>query len=325
MLAIIGRKSFAVSVALCLMASGAWAQVSGGSTARLVWPYPAGGIPDSLARYLAEEISNGLNEKYIVENRAGAAGRTGTAAAAAAAPDGKTLLLATVAMMAVYPIVYPKLNYDPFNDFKPVSMISRFDLALTTGPKAPVRTLAEYVSWVKKEAGNTSYSTPSAGSLPHFFATEFAKSIGVSLVYVPYQGATPAINDVIAGHLPMGVFGTTEVVELHKGGKLRILATSGSKRSQFVPDVPTFREQGFDIQGYGWFGVFAPAKTPDDFVDRVSKVLTDAIQSPQGRARFAAFGMEPVGSTPDELRHTQKADFQFWTPVVRASGFKPAN
>lgn len=323
MLAKFGRNCLVLISALCLLAGPAWPQ--GAGTARLVWPYPAGGIPDALARYLAEELSNGLKEKYIVENRAGAAGRTGTAASAGAAPDGKTLLLATVAMMSVYPIVYPNLNYNPFIDFRPVSQVSRFDLALTAGPKAPVRSLAEYVEWVKKDAANTSYSTPSAGSLPHFFATEFGKTIGVPLVFVPYQGATPAINDLIAGHLPMGVFGTTEVVELHKGSKLRILATSGTKRSQFVPDVPTFQEQGFNIQGYGWFGVFAPAKTPDDFVNRAARVLADAIRSPQGKARLETFGMEPIGSTPEELQRIQRADFEFWTPVVRASGFKPAD
>jgi tripartite-type tricarboxylate transporter receptor subunit TctC len=218
MLAKFGKKCLVLMTGLCLLAGLAWAQ--GAGTARLVWPYPAGGIPNALARYLAAELSNGLKD---------------------------------------------------------------------------------------------------------FFATEFGKTIGVPLVYVPYQGATPAINDLIAGHLPMGVFGTTEVVELHKGNKLRILATSGTKRSQFVPDVPTFQEQGFSIQGYGWFGVFAPAKTPDDFVNRAARVLADTIRSPQGKARLEAFRMEPIGSTPEELLRIQRADFEFWTPVVRASGFKPAD
>ena len=228
-------------------------------------------------------------------------------------------------MMSVYPIVYPSLTYDPFNDFVPITQVPRFDLALTTGPKANVRSLAEYIAWVKANPSQAVYSTPAAGSLPHFFTVQFARAAGINLTYVPYQGATPAIQDVVAGHLPMGFFGTTEVAELHKGGQLRILAVSGSKRSEFVPDVPSFRELGYEFQAYGWFGLFAPARTPKDAVERMNRVVVEALQSPAGRDRLRGFGMEPTGTTSAELARIMRADFEHWSPIVKASGFTPAN
>lgn len=320
------------STKLAVMACAAWLAGSGAAlaqatttTGRMIYAYAPGGIGDASARFVAEALSKGLGRSFIVENRAGAAGRTGTRALADAAPDGNTLGFVTVALMSVFPIVYPKLNYDPVADFAPVSHVARFDIAMASGPMVNAGSLKDFVAWVKAKPDKGSYSTPAAGSLPHFFAVSVGEATGIKLQHVPYAGAPPAINDVIAGQLPMVVSTTSDVSELHKAGKLRILATSGSKRSAIVPDVPTFKELGHNVEGYGWFAVVAPAKTPADVVDRVSKVIAAALREPATRERFEKIGLEPTGTTPTELAQIIKADRERWTPVVKASGFTPAN
>lgn len=318
------------STKLAVMACAAW--LSGGSavlaqatsTGRVIYPYAAGGIGDASARFVADALSKGLGRSFIVDNRAGAGGRTGTRAVVDAAPDGNTFGFVTVALMSVFPIVYPKLNYDAVADFAPVSQVARFDIAMASGPMVKAGSLSDFVAWVRANPDKGSYSTPAAGSLPHFFAVSVGVATGIKLQHVPYAGAPPVINDVVAGQLPMVVSTTSDVSELHKAGKLRILATSGTKRSAIVPDVPTFKELGHNVEGYGWFAVVAPAKTPADVVERVSKVIAAAMRDPATRQRFETLGMEPTGTTPTELAQIIKADREKWTPVVKASGFTPA-
>jgi tripartite-type tricarboxylate transporter receptor subunit TctC len=310
-------------VVASLVAKPALAQVSG-EPARIVFPFAAGGSGDALARIIAEHLRVALDQPVIVENRAGAQGRIGVQAVKAAAPDGKTLLLTPVAPMSVYAHVYPTLTYDPAADFEPVSQVAAFDFSIAVGPQVPAKTLAELVAWVKANPAQGSYGTPAAGTLPHFFAVQFAHTAGLDLRHVGYRGSAAALTDLIGGQIPIVVTTTSDVLEHHKAGRIRVLATSDKQRSPFLPDVPTFKQAGYDIEGTGWYGVYVPAKTPVNIVEKLNKAIVAAVQAPEVKEKLLAFGLVPTGTSAAELGRIQKADSALWAPAVKASGFTPA-
>jgi len=241
----------------------------------------------------------------------------------AAAPDGKTLLLTPVAPMSVYQHVYKSLAYDPIGDFQPVSQIATFDFGLAVGPQVPAKSLAELVDWVKANPTQGSYGTPAAGTLPHFFAVSFARAAGLDLRHVGYRGSAAALADLVGGQIPIVVTTTSDLLEQHKAGRIRVLATSDRQRSPFLPDLPTFKEAGYDIQGTGWYGVFVPAKTPSAVVERLNTAIVAAVQTPAVKERLLVFGLQPTGTSAAELGRIQKADSELWAPAVKASGFTP--
>jgi tripartite-type tricarboxylate transporter receptor subunit TctC len=260
----------------------------------------------------------------IVENRTGAQGRIGVQAVKSADPDGKTILLTPVAPMSVYQHVYKALGYDPIGDFAPLSQVATFDFAIAVGPQVPAKSLKELVAWVKTNPNQGSYGIPAAGSLPHFFGVLFGNAAGLDLRHVGYRGSAAALTDLVAGQIPIVVTTTSDLLEQHKAGRIRVLATSDKKRSPFLPDVVTFKEAGFAIEGTGWYGLFAPAKTTATTVDRLNKAIVAAVNVPQVKERLLAFGLVPTGTTPVELANIQKADSELWAPAVKASGFTPA-
>jgi tripartite-type tricarboxylate transporter receptor subunit TctC len=298
------------------------AQVSG-DTARVIFPFAAGGSGDALARLLAEHMRSALNQPVIVENRTGAQGRLGVMAVKTAEPDGKTVLLTPVAPMSVYQHVYKALLYDPIADFQPISQVATFDFSIAVGPQVPATSLKELVAWVKANPDKGNYGTPGAGTLPHFFAVSFARTAGLDLRHVSYRGSAPTLTDLVGGQISMVVTTTSDVLEQHKAGRIRVLATSGAARSPFLPEVPTFKEAGYDIVGTGWYGVFAPARTPPDVVARLNAAVVEAVKQPQVRERLLGFGLVPTGTSAAELARIQKADSELWAPAVHASGFTP--
>jgi len=300
----------------------AHAQV-GDQPVRIIFPYAAGGSGDGTSRIVAEQLHNALKRPVIVENRTGAAGRLGVQAVKAAAPDGNTLLLTPIAPMSVFQSVYKNLGYDPIADFKPITQIATFDLAVAVGPGAQAKSLKELVTWLKANPTQANYGIPAAGSLPHFFGVLFGRAAEVDLKAVTYRGSAAALTDLVGGQVPVVFTTTTDLLPMHKAGKIRILATSGAQRSPFVPDVPTFKESGYDIQGAGWYGMFAPAKTPDDIVERYAKIIVSAIGTPEIKKRLLDFGLEPTGTTSAKFAAIQKADAALWEPAVKASGFTP--
>jgi tripartite-type tricarboxylate transporter receptor subunit TctC len=316
------RALLLATALLAVFAGHARPQV-GAEPMRIVFPFVAGGSGDALARLLAEHLRVALNYPVIVENRTGAQGRLGVQAVKTAAPDGKTLLVTPVAPMSVYQHVYKSLAYDPIADFQPISQLASFDFALAVGPQVPVKSLKELVDWVKANPAQGNYGIPAAGSLPHFFGVLFAKTAGLDLRQVGYRGSAAALVDLVAGQLPMVVTTTADLLEQHKAARIRILATSGQQRSQFLPDIPTFKEAGYDIAGTGWYGVFAPAGTPPETVEKLSTTLAAGIRSPQLQERLLALGMQPTGSTAAELGRIQRQDSELWAPAVKASGFTP--
>jgi tripartite-type tricarboxylate transporter receptor subunit TctC len=313
-----------IAVAICLVAAPGTARAqTGEQPIRIVFPYAPGGSGDGTARLIAEQLRAALNRPVIVENRTGAAGRLGVQAVKAAAPDGTTLLVTPIAPMSVFQHVYPNLGYDPIADFQPITQIATFDLAVAVGPATPARSLPELVTWLKANPAQANYGMPAAGSLPHFFGVLFARAAGIDLKAVIYRGSAAALGDLVGGQVPVVFTTTTDLLQLHKAGRIRILATSGAQRSRFAPDVPTFKEAGYAIEGNGWYGMFAPARTPDDIVARYNKAVVDAIATPEVKERLMAYGLEPTGTSAAEFAAIQKADAERWAPAVKASGFTP--
>jgi tripartite-type tricarboxylate transporter receptor subunit TctC len=311
-----------LAAAICSSASSLHAQLAE-QPIRMVFPFAAGGSGDALARILAEHLREGLNKTVVVENVTGAAGRLATRQVTQAAPDGKTLLITPIAPVVVYPHVYTDLDYNPFTDLVPVSQVAAFEFGIAVGPKAPVKTLKELVAWAKANPKEASYGSPGAGALPHFFGVLFSKAAGIDLVHVGYRGSALAMTDLVAGQIPIVVTTTSDLLPMHQAKRATILATSDSKRSPLVPEVPTFREAGYDIEGTAWYAIFAPKGTPASIAEQYSKILAAAVKKPEIKAQLLKLGLYATGTTPAELAKMQKADSDRWAPAVKASGFTP--
>jgi tripartite-type tricarboxylate transporter receptor subunit TctC len=303
------------------VALAATAQAQTEKPVRIVVGFPAGATLDSLARQVAEKLRVSLNQPVIVENRTGAAGRLAAEFVKGQPGDGMTLLMTPVANMAIMPHSHKGLRYDPFLDFVPVAHVANFQIAFAVGPAVPSQTLRDYVALVKKDPKAGNYASTGAGSIPHFLGVMFARTAGIELTHVPYKGTAPALTDLVGGQIAAAVMTVPDIAQLQRAGKVRALAVAGTKRSAALPDVPTFKEQGYDLEGSGWYAVFAPAATPKETVDRLSRLVAQATQTPEVRAFIEKGGMEATGTTPAELAAMLKADYDRWGPVIKASGF----
>ncbi|HRF08450.1 MAG TPA: Bug family tripartite tricarboxylate transporter substrate binding protein [Xanthobacteraceae bacterium] len=290
---------------------------------RIVFPYAAGGNGDALSRLIAEELRKAINRPVVVENKTGAAGRLGVLEVVKAEKTGDTILITPIAPPAVHQHVFTDLPYNPDKDLVPITQICKFEFAIAVGPEVPAKTLKELVAWMKANPGKASFGTPGAGALPHFFGILFGKAVGIDFVHVGYRGSAPAIVDLLAGQIPIVVTTTSDLLAQHKAGKIRILATSDDKRSPLVPDVPTFKESGYDIVGGAWYAAYAPAGTPADVINRYAKIIAEAVQKPEMKERLLGLGLYSTGTTPEEFAKIHKADSAFWGEAVKISGFKP--
>jgi tripartite-type tricarboxylate transporter receptor subunit TctC len=287
---------------------------------RIIYPYAAGNGADSLIRLVADEMSRKLNRPVIVENRVGADGRIGVRDAKNAPADGNTFLFTPFGTMVLFPSYYKTLAYDPVQDFTPVSQMTTVDFALAVAPQGPVNDLSQLLQWLKGNPGKGSYGVPGIGAMPYFLPYRLATLARVDLRPVVYKGAALALTDVMGGQIPLICAPLSDLLAQHKAGAIRILAVSGSIRSEFAPDVPTFTEQGYDIQGLGWYAMYAPRGTPVSSVDAVRHVIVEWLHSDAGRARCEQLWMTPTGTTSDALARIQASDRERWAPVIRESG-----
>ncbi len=289
---------------------------------RMVIGFPAGASFDALGRLMADRMRASMGTPVIVENRPGAAGTIGAEAVARSAPDGRTFLLTPLASMVTEPQTSKNVRYDPFKDFAPVSLVSTFEIALVTGPAAPVKSLAEYATLVRSNREKGFYGSPAVNSLPHFFGLTFARSSGIEMTHVPFAGPAPAIQAVLGGQVPAIIAAYSDFIQLHQSGKMRILATTGGQRPQPTPEVPTFKEQGFDIEATSWYAVFLPAAAPKDVVERMSRSIGDAVRSKEVTDYLVGTGQIPSPSTPAALAERLKQDYAKFGAMIRASGIK---
>ena len=312
----------AVTMAIALASGNALAQERFDRPVRILVGFAAGGTADLMARLVADKMKDSLGQPVIVENRPGAAGRIAADAVKAAPPDGSTLMVMPIGPMAVVPHTYKTLSYDPLKDFAAVGIGATFDFALAAGPASGAKSWSEYVAWAKANPSKSSYATSGAGSLPHFFGVLLGKEAGIEMVHVAYKGSAAYVNDLMGGSIPIAVDTVADLSELHRANRIRILATSGTQRSPAVPEVPTFNELGVkNVEASGWFGFFAPARTPPATIELLNRHLNMALRSPDVVDKLRNVGMEPATSTPDEFAKRLAADYAKWGPVVKATGF----
>ena len=289
---------------------------------RIVLGFPAGASSDTITRLIADKMRVTLDRPVVIENKPGANGIVANLAVKTAAPDGNTLLMTPLASMVAFPHSYAKLDYDPFKDYVPVAHVAAFQIAFGAGADVPAKTLAEYVALAKKGGRYANFASAAVGSLPHFFGLLFARTAGLDLTHVPYKGTAQVLQALIAGEIPAAVLPIADLGTLAQSGKARILATAGAKRAPQYPDVPTFKESAYDIEGAAWYALFAPAGTPKDIVDKIAAAAIDAVRQPDLRQKIEPLGLEATGYGPAELARIMKTDDEKWGPVIRASGFK---
>jgi tripartite-type tricarboxylate transporter receptor subunit TctC len=295
-----------------------------GGTVRILLGSPPGSALDTLCRVVAEGLQPAYHHSIIVETRGGASGQIAVSAVKAAAADGMTILATPMPQMAIFPHSYRKLPYDSVGDFAAVGMGAKFDLAFAVGPAVPpaVQTIHDFVAWCKANPGRGAFGSPAAGSTPHFVGAMAARAAGIALTHVPYRGPTPAVMDMLGGQIAAACVPVGDVLSYARAGRCRLLATTGPTRSSFVPDVPTFLEQGFkEIVLDDWFGFFVPRKTPAPQVDKLSIAMRATLARPEAIKSLAERGLVPAWSTPAELAARLRADLAKWGPIVKSFGF----
>jgi tripartite-type tricarboxylate transporter receptor subunit TctC len=295
---------------------------------RVLIGVPAGGTQDVLTRAIADAVKTSLGP-IIIDNRSGAAGRIAADAVKNAEADGYTLLLGTAGMMTMFPSAYAKLGYDPVNDFVPIINAASFELAMTVHSTVPATTLAEFVAWARTQGqggAQVSFASYGAGTPSHFLGEMLNRAAGLKMVHVPYRGSTPARQDVMGGTVPVYFDTVGGALTMLPTGRIKVLATSGAKRSPPMPEVPTFVELGYkDVIATAWFSYYAPARTPPPIVDRLRAEFTKAVNSRELRQQLLVNGMYPVGDGAEALARTMHDDTERWRRIMRAVDFKASD
>jgi tripartite-type tricarboxylate transporter receptor subunit TctC len=290
---------------------------------KLVVPFPAGGGTDALARWFSKGLEQRLGQPFVVENRAGAGTTLGAGYVAGAAPDGYTIMLGTSSTYAIAPNVYKKVPFDPVTDFAPIGLIAEVPFVLVVNPSLPVKTVMELVALAKSKPGEMSYASAGIGTQHHVNAELLKTLTGISITHIPYRGGGPALQDVVAGHVPIYFGDVSTVMTLARTGKVRALALTVSQRLETWPEIPTMQQAGIaDYNASAWQAFVAPAHTPAAIVTRLNRALVEIVNSPETQKRFHELGLRPLTSTPEELGAFMKSEVVRWGKVVEAAGAK---
>jgi tripartite-type tricarboxylate transporter receptor subunit TctC len=317
-------QTLSAGVALSSMGRSAWADPV--EQPKIFYGFPAGSAGDVACRRVAEKMAGTpyARNAAVVENRPGAGGRIALEALKTSPADGSTLAMSPFSALSIYPHVYKKLNYDPFKDFVTVSISSVIHHGFAVGPMVPasVKNLKDFLAWAKANPGQANYGSPGAGSTPHFIGALLGMSANVDMKHIPYRGSVPGVTDVVGGQLAAMCTPSGDFLQNHRAGKLRLLATSGSARSPFSPEVPTFAEQGFpDLVVEEWFGFYAPARTPAAVVNAANAAIVAALRDSAMAEALGQIGLIARSSTPEQQAASQKAEFERWGPLVKRVGF----
>ena len=312
-----------VLAAACAFAIDAAAQSFPSKPIRLVVTYPPGGGADLMARLIAPKMAESLGQPVVVENKPGAGGQIGAGEVARAAPDGYTLML-DAANHAVNPSLYPSLPYDSAKAFQPISLLVQFPNVLVVTSSFAAKDVQELIAMAKAKPGTIAFASSGNGSAQHLAGELFRQKANVDITHIPYKGGGPALNDVIGGQVPMFFANMASGLPHVKGGRLRALAITGSKRSPALPEAPTIAEAGLPgYEVYEWNAVFAPAGTPAPVVARLSEAISKAMQSQEVRDRVAALGGEIAALGPAETARFIREQTELWSRVVRAANIRP--
>lgn len=287
----------------------------------LVVPFAAGGSTDLVARILAQKLSEQLGQNVVVENRAGAGGNLGAAAVAKADPDGYTLLYGTISTHTLNPLMAKRSAYDPVKDFEPVGLVGSIPNVMVVNPSVPAKSVQELIAAAKADPAKYSYASSGVATPLHLSGEMFNAMAGTKMAHVPYRGAGPAMNDLVAGQVPVMFDNLPTSVEQIKAGKIRALAVTTKQRVKQMPDIPTMDEQGLKgYETYSWQAIFAPAKTPKPVVDRLNAEIAKALADATVQKRLDELTMTVTPSTPAELGKHVADQLAVWGPIVKATG-----
>lgn len=289
---------------------------------RLIIPYPAGGPTDFVGRIVGQKLSQSLGQQVVVDNRPGAGTIIGSELVARAAPDGYTLLFGTGGGTFLAPLMLPKVPYDPHRDFAPISMLVQSPQVLVVHPSVAATSVSELVALAKAKPGALNFASVGTGTSPHLGGELFQALAGIKLVHIPYKGTAPAMTDLISGQVQIMFTSMPTVLAHVKAGRLKLLGTGGTKRSAVIPDTPVIADTvpGFEL--VTWYGIFAPARTPDEIVRKLNAEIVKALADPESRDRLTSQGLEPAPMTPQELKRYTEQDSSRWARLIKAAGIK---
>jgi tripartite-type tricarboxylate transporter receptor subunit TctC len=287
-------------------------------TVRVIVPFAPGSTPDMVARLIADGLQRKLGQSFVVENKPGASGNLGTDAIAKAEPDGASIGVSIGGPLAINTLLFSKLPYDPAKDIAPITQLVSLPSALVVNRDLGVNNVGALIELLKRDPGKYSFGSIGNGSLSHLAMEAIALKSGTRMVHIPYPGSPQAMTAVLRGDVQMACLPAISVTPQLATGKIRILAVSTAQRSKFLPDVPTLKETGIDVEADAWMGLIAPGKTPDRVVGRIHDEVVEALMSPQTREKLATQLMEPVGNSPAEFRAVIEGEIARWAPVIKA-------
>jgi tripartite-type tricarboxylate transporter receptor subunit TctC len=317
--------AYAAALMMLSATFSSFAQTYPSRPVRMISPNPAGGANDVVARVVAAKLAELLGAQMVVDNRGGAGGAIGAELAARATPDGYTLLAGSHATHTYLPALQPKLTYDAVSSFTPISRFAVVQNLLVVHPSVPAHNVKELIALAKAKPGTLNYSSAGSGSGSHFAIALFVNSAGTAkqMVHVPYKGGGPAVAATAAGEAHINFGPMPGIIGQVKAGRLRPLGVGGAKRSPTLPDVPTIVEQGVPYQSYGWFGLFAPARTPQPIVARLNRGVVQAVEAADVRQQLSQLGVEPESDAPEAFGRFVREQLELHWKIVREAGIKP--
>ena len=287
-------------------------------TVRIIVPFGPGSTPDMVARLIADRLQQKLGQTFVIENKPGASGNLGTDAVAKAEPDGATIGISIGGPLAINTLLFSKLPYAPAKDLAPITQLITQPSALVVNTDLGADNVAALVALLKRDPGKYNFGSIGNGSLSHLAMEAIALKSGTKLVHVPYPGSPQAMTAVIRGDVQMACLPAISVTPQLATGKVKVLAVSTAARSTLLPDIPTLKEAGIDVEADAWMGLIAPARIPDAVIARIHDEVAEAIKTPDARERLATQLMEPVGNSPAEFRAVIDREIARWSPVIKA-------
>jgi len=313
----------AAVVVLCFSAASAWAQAWPAKAVRFIVPFPPGGSTDVAARTVAEKLSRSLGQQVVVDNRGGGGGAIGTVEAARAAPDGYTLLFVADPVITLH-LVVKNVQFDMQRDFTAVTQVTTQPIAVAVHASLPVKSVQDLIAYAKANPGKLSFAHSGTGSGQHMSGELLKKMAGIDMVHVPYKGGGPAVQDLVAGQVPVGVLGSTPLIPHHKSGRIRIVAFTSKERFAPMPEIPTLHESG--LTGFDttqWLGILAPKGTSGEIITRLYRETKVVLEMQDVKDRLAQAALQAVGSTPQEFEALIRADLERWTAIAKDLKLEP--